>query len=332
MTGGRPLNLRGVSDTDPAPNLETTTDGVEERSGGGVVSLAFLLGFGLGSFVGVILAVVAVLAIRGPAEEPKIADNQEQLLAPLTPTPTPQVQVTPDGRPRTREGGNVYLGPGLAFAIVGTVSRGEPIEIVGRDADSQWVAIRFPPNSSARGWISADTLDGLTNLERFTVVAPTPLPRTLTTTTPGGGFPSTGSIPQSFATSTATPSGTPTPSITRTPVPTGPADLVVTAASLLPDGRVSVVIGNRGPGDAAGQPIFVNVRDLTLRGEQIIGSSSLRAGSTFVVQTSTFKIERETSIQVTVDPSGNIQDGDRGNNSLTVTLSPPPTPTPASPN
>ena len=46
------------------------------------------------------------------------------------------------------------------------------------------------------------------------------------------------------------------------------------------------------------------------------------------MQTSTFKVERETSIQVTVDPSGNIQDGDRGNNSLTVTLSPPPTATP----
>jgi hypothetical protein len=74
------------------------------------------------------------------------------------------------------------------------------------------------------------------------------------------------------------------------------------------------------------------VRDLTLRGEQIIGASTLRAGSTFVVQTSTFKIDRETSVQVTVDPSGNIQDGDRGNNSLTVTLSPPPTATPISPN
>ena len=162
------------------------------------MSLAFLLGFGLGSFVGVILAVVAVLAIRGPAEEPKIADNQEQLLAPLTPTPTPQVQATPDGRPRTKDGGNVYLGPGLAFAIVGTVSRGEPIEIVGRDAEALWVAIRFPPNSSARGWISADTLDGITSLERFAVVAPTPLPTSLT---PSSGFPTTrpSSTQQTFA-------------------------------------------------------------------------------------------------------------------------------------
>ena len=161
-----------MSETDPPPNLETTTEGIEERGRGSIVSLAFLLGFGLGSFVGVILAVVAVLAIRGPADEPKIADNQEQLLAPLTPTPTPQVQATPDGRPRTKDGGNVYLGPGLAFAIVGTVSRGEPVEIVGRDTDATWVAIRFPPNSSARGWISADTLDGLTNLERFAVLVP----------------------------------------------------------------------------------------------------------------------------------------------------------------
>jgi hypothetical protein len=115
-------------------------------------------------------------------------------------------------------------------------------------------------------------------------------------------------------------------------VPSGPPDLVVNSATLLPDGRVAVVVGNRGPGDANGQPIFVSVRDLTLRGEQIIGVSSLRAGSTFVVQTQSFKVERESSIQVTVDPSGNIQDGDRGNNSLTVTLSPPPTNTPVAQN
>lgn len=318
-----------MSENDPAPNLETTTDGVDERGkGGGIVSLAFLLGFGLGSFVGVILAVVAVLAIRGPTEEPKIADNQEQLLAPLTPTPTPQVQATPDSRPRTKDGGNVYLGPGLAFAIVGTVSRGEPVEIVGRDADSQWVAIRFPPNSSARGWVAAESLDNLTSLERFTVVAPTPLPRSLNTTTPGGGFPQGGGPLQTFPTVTPTPGGSTTPLATRTVVPSGPADLVVNSATLLPDGRVAVVIGNRGPGDATGQPIFINVRDLTLRGEQIIGVSALRAGSTFVVQTQSFRIERETSIQVIVDPSGSIQDGDRGNNTLTVTLSPPPTSTP----
>jgi hypothetical protein len=317
-----------VSESEPPTgSLETTSDGVDENEGrGGVVSLAFLLGFGLGSFVGVILAVVAVLAIRGPADEPKIADNQEQLLAPLTPTPTPQTQATPDPRPRTKDGGNVYLGPGLAFAIVGTVGRGEPVEIVGRDAESKWVAIRFPPNSSARGWISVEMLEGLNGLEAYAVVAATPLPRTLSTPFSGGGS----AFPQSSF-FTPTPQTTPTPLTpvpTRTPVPTGPPDLVPTSATLLPDGRITVVVGNRGPGDAMGQPIFISVRDLTLRGEQIIGVSNLRAGSTFVVQTQTFKVDSATAIQVVVDPSGSIQDGDRGNNTLTVTLSPPPTATP----
>ena len=318
-----------MSDTDPPTTTETVTEGVEEHGRGGVVSLAFLLGFGLGSFVGVILAVVAVLAIRGPSEEPKIADSQEQLLAPLTPTPTPSLQVTPDARPRTKDAGNVYLGPGLAFAVVGTVQRGEPVEVVGRDSDSTWVAIRFPPNSSARGWLAADALDGLTNVERFAVLVPTPLPRSLSTTTPNNssGFPGSGGTQTFFPTVTPTPFATST-TPTRTPTPSGPPDLVVTSASLLPDGRVAVVIGNRGAGDATGQPIFINVRDLTLRGEQIIGQSTLRSGATFVVQTSSFRVDRELSVQVTVDPSGSIQDSDRGNNTLTVTLSPPPTPTP----
>ena len=48
------------------------------------------------------------------------------------------------------------------------------------------------------------------------------------------------------------------------------APILVNSASLLPDGRVAVVVGNRGPGDPMGQPIFVSVRDLTLGGEQII--------------------------------------------------------------
>src|SRR4029078_10941036 len=156
----------------------------------------------------------------------------------------------------------------------------------------------------------------------------------LTTTTPSTGFPSTsGRTPlQTFPTVTPTPSGSATPSITRTPAPSGPPDLVANSATLLPDGRVAVVVGNRGPGDANGQPIFVSVRDLTLRGEQIIGLSSLRAGSPFVVQTQSFKVERETTVQVTVDPSGSIQEGGRGNNSLTLTLSPPPTSTPVNQN
>jgi hypothetical protein len=324
-----------VAETPPPSSIEeTSTESVEERSRGGLVSLAFLFGFGLGSFVGVILAVVAVLAIRGPADEPEIISGEgEQLLAPYTPTPLSIASSTPDPRPRTKDAGNVYLGPGLAYAIVGTVAREEPVEVVGRDSDSTWVAIRFPANSTARGWVAVSSLDGLSNLERLAVVAPTLLPRTLDPTTAAGTrsmgdvFPTNTSSSQAFVTVTPTPA---TPTGTRTPVvPSGPPDLVVTAASLLPDGRVAVVIGNRGPGDASGQPIFVNVRDLTLRGEQIIGVSSLRAGATFVVQTQNFRIERETAIQVTVDPGGSFQDNDRSNNALTLTLSPPPTPTPA---
>jgi hypothetical protein len=89
-----------------------------------------------------------------------------------------------------------------------------------------------------------------------------------------------------------------------------------------------VTIGNRGPGDVTTQPIFVSVRDLTLRGEQLIGPTRLASGGTFVLQTQSFRVDREMAVQVVVDPSGSHQDPDRSNNTITVTLSPPPTLTP----
>jgi hypothetical protein len=99
---------------------------------------------------------------------------------------------------------------------------------------------------------------------------------------------------------------------------------VINRASLLSDGRVQVVVGNRGPGDLVGKTIFVLVRDLTLRSEQLMSQATLAVGSLVTLQTQTFRVEREMDIQVIVDPFRSTGDPDPNNNQISVTLSPAP--------
>jgi hypothetical protein len=285
------------------------------------IHLAFLAGFGIGSFVGVALALLAIALTQDAATS--TAKPQVVVQATVEPPTSITVTVTPapDARARTKTALDVKLGPGEAFAVIGTISRGEAVEVDGRDADSKWVSIRFPPGSLGRGWIPVAQLDGLSEPERFAVVLPTPLPRSFVVPTfaPFAGD-------DSSASSRLTPAAV---DITPTPrVNTGPTDLAPTGVSLLADGRVSVVVANRGPGDLTGNAIFVTVRDLALRGETVITDTNLAFGSSLSVQTQTFRVTRDTEVQVIVDPNGGLQDPNRSNNTVTVTLRPVGNPTP----
>jgi hypothetical protein len=104
----------------------------------------------------------------------------------------------------------------------------------------------------------------------------------------------------------------------------------VTRLQVEPDGRVLVTIGNRGPGDIAGFAIYVRVYDAASNQETLRASSeSLAVGQTVTLATSGFVVDREKQVFATVDPGQSIPDRDRSNNSLSATLAPPPTPTPA---
>ncbi len=308
-------------------------------------SFTFLVGFGLGGFIGVLLGLLAFGLVKSERN-----DSQPNTSAQVQPTVTlaPGVTATPQPKPKTREALDVRLGPGTAFAVVGTIPRGGDVEPVGRDNDSQWLAIRFPPGSTARGWVQVSDVDNLTDVDRLAVVAPTPIPNSISTATASSGSSSSGSTAsraplgedapaRSIATAIATPfrgTITPTPSfgglttVFPTPTPrtnTGPTDLVVSRVSLLPDGRVAVTVGNRGPGDLVGKAIFVSVRDLTLRGEQLSTQvATLPVGGTITLTSTTFRVDRETDVQAIVDPFGNVNDPDRSNNQTNVTLAPAP--------
>lgn len=278
--------------------------------------VTFLVGFGAGTFVGVALALLATALVEDTTATNSTVVRDDPTAA------SGSIATTPESRPKTKSALDVRLGPGASYAIIGLLSRGETVEPVGRDADAKWLAIRFPPGSAGRGWVPVSELEGATGIDRLAIALPTPLPRTVP------DFPL--GIPPSGGTAVATPEGpqgTPTPQFNP-----GPPDLFVSRVSLLSDGRVSVTVGNRGPGDLVGQAVFVIVRDLGVRSEQLVSRlGNLRVGETITLVTSSFRVtsdEGET-IQAIADPHDNADDVNRSNNVMQLTLvAPPHTPTP----
>jgi hypothetical protein len=274
--------------------------------------LSFLFGFGFGIFAGVALALSAIALVRESSKPATAVVVEESPTVPsLIATPTP------DLRPRTRAAMDVRLGPGNGFAIIGVLARNEVVEIEGRDASAQWLAIRYPPGSTARGWIRADSVEGFSGVDALAVVLPTPIPRAVSTPTlfsPGTRPPTDRATPE-----TEEPVATPTP---------GLPDLVISRMDVLPDLRVSITVANRGLGDVSGYPIFVQVRDLGTKSEMISTPLvTLRVGQTMTLQTQTFRVEGEQEVIADVDPFETIPEINERNNTLQATLAPPITPT-----
>lgn len=298
-----------------------------------IVSPTFVAGFGIGTFVGVALALLAFLMTHEAKDQQASADlitpTQVLLIAGASVTPTP------DPRIRTTSQQDVHLGPGEAFAIVGTLARGTAVEVVGRDAGSSWLAIRFPAGSAGRGWIPVSDVEGLTQVQSLAVAIPTPLssaPSAIVVTParqPVTGDDALSAPTTTTAAATSRPGSTSTAATSTPAPPSGPPDLVVIGLSLMSDGRVAVTVGNRGPGALSGQSVFVMVRDLATRSETLsTGVRTLGVGETVTLSTTTFRLNDEAEVQAIVDPYGAAPDANRGNNTISATLAPPATPRP----
>lgn len=285
-----------------------------------VFSTTFVVGFGFGAFLGVALAILAVALVQDA--EPQSNNAQIPTANAQIPTAIPRAGAsqtpTPDEAVRTRQALDVRIGPGDVFAVIGVLSRGVALDVVGRDEAAAWLAIRFPPGSAGRGWVPVDAVDGLSGVDGLVVALPTQLPRAVFTTPTFGGT----------AVSDTPGFGPPAAGATGTPTPSGPPDLTVTSLTRLPDGRVEVVIANLGPGELDGLLIFVRVNDLSTVSETIVSPPTrLAVGDSITLETTRFTVPAPRAIQATVDPFSSGPDADRSNNFLQLTLSPPPTPT-----
>jgi hypothetical protein len=287
---------------------------------GGFISGTFVIGFGLGIFIGAILGLLAVLIALPEDDTPSVVE------VPIfvTGTPLPAGEDRPNVR--TTSALEVRVGPGEAFATLGTISRGDQVEVVGRDFESKWLAIRFPLGSNSRGWIPAASVDGLadSNVRTLAVLLPTPLPFVFNTPSPFSGFGGGGGGGDG---ANGGPAGTPTP------IPTT-SDLDIQTVRVLPDGRISITVINRGPAHIVDEVILLTVRTLAGNGETMSYSGNFPSGESITFRTDALRITAATEVQAIIDPSSSINDPNRANNVELQTLSPlpatetPPTPTP----
>ncbi len=88
---------------------------------------------------------------------------------------------------------NVRSGPGLSFEVLGTLEAGTIVSLSGRNQNSTWLQILYPPGPGERGWISVayvqiEDVGGVPILDEFgapvpsTTAGPTSKPMTLTPT------------------------------------------------------------------------------------------------------------------------------------------------------
>ena len=299
------------------------------------VSFTFLFAFGLGSFAGIALALLAV-ALARPDDETTVIEVTPAVVAQAptatpTETPMPTATPTPVPVPRTLSTLQVRIGPATAYAILGTLAGGSEVDLQGRDDSGDWLAIEFPPGSSARGWIPAEAVDALTLVQVFRLdVLQASLVETaprfpFSTPTPGllqgnDGVPTEGdstvaATPGSSASTTPTPSRTPTP----VAIAFGPTDLALGNVSVTSDGRLSIVVQNLGPGDVPGVSVGVSAAGF---GFELLSTGLVRAGESAVLRTTTVQLTDTTDVVVTVDPDAALTDVARANNTRTVTLSP----------
>jgi uncharacterized protein YgiM (DUF1202 family) len=283
---------------------------------GPFISGTFVIGFGLGIFLGAMLGLLAVLIALPEDKTPELVEVPVF----VTGTPLPPGEDRPNVRANAALA--VRVGPGESFATLGTLSRGDQVDVVGRDFDSKWLAIRFPLGSNSRGWVPAGSVDGLaeSSVKTLAILLPTPLPFVFNTPSPFFGTGGAGSDGGG-------------PSGTSTPIPTT-SDLDIQSVRVLADGRVSVVVANRGPAPITNQIVQVTVRALGLAGETMVHTGLFPSGESITFRTDGFRVTSPAEVQVVVDAGANINDPNRTNNVETQTLSPqatpepPPSPTP----
>jgi uncharacterized protein YgiM (DUF1202 family) len=120
--------------------------------------LRFRFGLAVGIIIGVYAAALLVITFREPlvgVEPAKVSETSSIVVVPEATAMAPVQRLVP----MAKEALNVNLGPGAAYGVLGTLPKGALIDVIPGERSSGWVAIRFPPNSSGRGWIPADGIE-----------------------------------------------------------------------------------------------------------------------------------------------------------------------------
>jgi hypothetical protein len=95
---------------------------------------------------------------------------------PLIGSPTDSPPPPAANVPRTLRTTNIYVGPSEDHVVMGLLPSGSQLEIVGRDATGEWLAVALAPGSTLYGWIAANAAMGLPPLETLNTVPMTAEP------------------------------------------------------------------------------------------------------------------------------------------------------------
>lgn len=110
------------------------------------------------AFVEVSAADLETAQAQAPAEvtEPEVGQP--------SPTPLPSPTPEPAGTPEPTEepvtvtvlnNMNVRGGPGTNYPVIGAAPPGASSKVVGRNADSSWLQVEYPPGANSTGWVYA---------------------------------------------------------------------------------------------------------------------------------------------------------------------------------
>jgi hypothetical protein len=120
----------------------------------------------------VVMAVAVALLVAGPARialtDQVAVASESAIRAAGIKSEAPMASEPPKpAGPRTSMTATVRTEPRADSPVAGVIPRGALIEITGRDATGQWVAVVFPPNSSFQAWLPVNAIAGLnaTSLE-----------------------------------------------------------------------------------------------------------------------------------------------------------------------
>jgi hypothetical protein len=227
-------------------------------------------------------------------------DSSNIVRAPaLAPTASPAIRSAATADVRTL--------PSEEARILGTLRRGQELDIVGRSSDGAWIAIAYPPGSAQHGWIAASVVDHPEQVR----IAPTVTPAPFRASTPPD---------QRLPEATTSPSPGPRAPTVVVPQP----DLVVGNVDLLGDGRLLVNVRNQGAAPVDGRAIEValasaNGQILGLAGA---GTSHLGPGESVAIIIP-YAITQPMGIRILVDPNGRIAESARGNDVFEAMVRPP---------
>lgn len=122
---------------------------------------------------------------------------------PATHTPEPAIVVVESQSVSARAGSNVFTrqGPGMAFPVVGSLTRDTVVTVIGREPRGNWYLVQ--PSSGPANWVSAgslvvisgtlDDVPAAATIPALPIVLPTlmPTPRPTNPVVTGGGGPAT---------------------------------------------------------------------------------------------------------------------------------------------